>query len=108
VSEVCGCGCPVGRVEVRVISRCTRGHWVKNGTAAAVLEAAAAPEPISPGQIRALNAKWNALDKAKPLDGMTWKQHTLDQGGVSSTKDLTSTGASELLDWLERELGGSR
>jgi hypothetical protein len=97
----CSCGCKVKTVEVRVVQRCTKGHFVTSGAESAVL-AAAGPEPVSPGQLRAFHAKTDALDRGHGHRLGTAKARWLQALGKSSAGELTSNEMTGLLDDLQR------
>lgn len=69
-----------------------------------------APERISDGQLRALHAKANDLDRREGQPLGAWKRQALLAASmkygreITSALDLTSGEASWLLDWLEEEL----
>jgi hypothetical protein len=102
---LCKCGHEVTRVEVRVVQRCSRGHFVTSGAAPAIL-AAAGPQPHTPGQQRAFHAKCNAIDKARELKLGTTKARVLHEAGHASSTELDSLAMSATLDALELELAG--
>jgi hypothetical protein len=104
----CSCGSEVARVEVRVIARCARGHFVSNDVQPATVQSSLLVEPVTPGQIRALNGKAQALDGLLDLPPGQSKKMALAAAGVASTHDLDSAAMSLLLDRLEGQLAAAR
>jgi hypothetical protein len=100
----CKCGSRVVRQEIRVVQRCAHGHYVASGVAAAVVDPDFAADPMVPGQRRAFHGKTDTLDLFTGAKPGSWKQRALAHAGATSTKELTSTAASDLLDWLEEHL----
>jgi hypothetical protein len=108
MTDTCKCGAAVDRVEVRMIRRCTNGHIAGMTMAAPPIDPDALHEPITDGQIRALNGKAGALDKLRQAKPGSSKKEALAAAGVASTKDLDARSASELLDRLEAALDARR
>ena len=104
--DVCTCGQPVTKVEVRVVQRCARGHFVTSAVAPAVL-AAPGPEPQTPGQQRAFNGKAGQLDRLRGLAAGTTKRATLERHGVSSSTEFDAARMSAVLDELEDEIAAA-
>jgi hypothetical protein len=100
METACKCGEPISRVEVRVVQRCTRGHYVTSSVAPAILKAAG-PEPASAGQLRAFHAKCGTLDKKRDLPTGTTKQQLLVEGGWASSRDIDSLRMTDVLDRLD-------
>lgn len=59
---------------------------------------------ITGGQIRAFHAKANELDRKREQPFGTAKREALSRAGVTSTKLLSETAASEAIDGLEERL----
>jgi hypothetical protein len=102
--DVCSCGKPVTKVEVRVVQRCARGHFVTSQIAPAVLANAPMSEPQTPGQQRAFNGKCGTLDRARGVAAGTTKQEVLSRHGVSSSTEFDAARMSAVLDELEDEI----
>jgi hypothetical protein len=105
-TEHCSCGRPVTRVEVRIVKRCSRGHFVTSdvATAAGLLERASRPEPQTPGQQRAFHAKCNAIDKRDGLTLGETKKRLLAELGLDSSSQLDSDQMTDVLNRLEADL----
>jgi hypothetical protein len=100
----CSCGQPVTKVEVRVVQRCRRGHFVSSQIAPAVLATAPMSEPQTPGQQRAFNGKAGQLDRLRGVAAGTTKAETLARHGVSSSTAFDAARMSAVLDELEDEI----
>jgi hypothetical protein len=97
----CRCGAEVTRSEIRVISRCSHGHFVASSVAPAVVAPRVVTEPVNAPQLRALHAKANRLDTLKELPTGTSKRAALALIDVESASELSSDDASRVLDWLQ-------
>ena len=97
----CKCGRDVGRVEVRVVQRCERGHYVSSDVAPAILTTAGEPEMASSGQVRAFHAKCTVIDRMHDQRIGTAKAQMLQKADLTSTSEFNATDMTELLDRLE-------
>jgi hypothetical protein len=104
IPDACKCGLPVTRVEVVVVQRCSKGHFVSSGAAPAILRTTPVSEPQSPGQQRAFHAKTNLIDKTLGRPVGSTKRELLAELGVESSTALDSNGMSRALDQLEEQL----
>ncbi len=100
----CRCGREVTKVEIRVVQRCSHGHFVSSEIAPAMLAAAAGPEPQTPGQQRAFNGKAGKLDRLRGVAAGTTKREALAMASVSSSTELDAARMSSVLDFLEDEI----
>lgn len=101
----CRCGAEVVRQEIRVISRCARGHIVGSAVRPAVVKPGELlDEPPSPPQLRGIWAKGNRLDQLLGHELGSSRRVAFEHLGVQSEKQLTSASAHKALDWLQAEL----
>lgn len=100
----CKCGAPIVSAQVRVVTRCQKGHLGSSDVSPTSIGVEKVHEPVTDGQLRAFNGKAGALDKLNKAEPGTAKKLALAEVGVTSTKDLNAGQLSGVLDRMEEQL----